>query len=906
MELKSYQQDVLADLSRFLDLLNETQNSKEAYRRLWEERGVPVADGGKNGMAAYRIELEGVPEVCLKVPTGGGKTFIAANAVRRVFNSMPARRVRAVAWLVPSDAILTQTHQALSTASHPYRQQLNLDFSGRVEVYTKQELLNGQNFNPVAVTEQLSVFVLSYDSFRTKNKEGRKAYQENGNLAPFARFYSGQEAESDGTSMEADATALIQVIRRMNPMVIVDESHHAQSELSREMLANFNPCFVLELTATPKEKSNVISFVDAVQLKREHMVKLPVIVYNRRTQGDVYADAISIREKLERAAASEKSGAYIRPIALFQAQPKNSTDSATYQKIRDTLVDAGIPEAQIAIKTADWDELRGVDLLSQNCPVRFIITVNALKEGWDCPFAYVLATVANRSSPVDVEQILGRVLRLPHARKNKSEVLNLSYVITSSADFYDTLERVVAGLNNAGFSSRDYRAEDSAPAAEADTQPAAVQLHISPKVDSVNPLTAHEIREANEDQEVDVAALKARVAEAMKADEEHSSEPEISDKTPGHDLLAQALVQNAEYEAEMEKEESGDDNHDGGLSRVPVEVREKMEYFAMREEYRETAQKLILPQFMIQKEMLLLPLDAGDYANYEIVEPEDLTTDFTLRNKDTMIDFSTMNAQIGGVDVGAKGEAPRAWKLSEADSLQFKKWFGSQPSAVRMATCRQEIFKQLSLKNNCISDGDLRKYVERVVEDMDADQLGDMEQSPFPYFRKIQEKINALLTEHRRKRFELLLNQGKIICRPSFRLRDDISPVRHTAAIAKSLYAAEEDMNGYERDMVMELSGMDNLLWWHRNIAKREFQINGPLHAYPDFIAMTQSGKVLMIEAKGDHLDNADSREKAWTGDKWASAAGGDYRYYMVFQQRQPGWPGTCNIAEFKAIARGL
>lgn len=906
MELKSYQQDVLADLSRFLELLSETQNSKEAYRQLWEERGVPVTGSEKNGMAAYRVGLEGVPEVCLKVPTGGGKTFIAANAVRRVFDSMPARRVRAVAWLVPSDAILTQTHQALSTASHPYRQQLNLDFGGRVEVYTKQELLNGQNFNPVAVTEQLSVFVLSYDSFRTKNKEGRKAYQENGNLAPFARFYREQEAESGGASAEADDTALIQVIRRMNPMVIVDESHHAQSELSREMLANFNPCFVLELTATPKERSNVISFVDAVQLKREHMVKLPVIVYNRRTQGDVYADAISIREKLERAAASEKSGAYIRPIALFQAQPKNSTDSATFQKIRDTLVDAGIPEAQIAIKTADRDELRGVDLLSQDCPVRFIITVNALKEGWDCPFAYVLATVANRSSPVDVEQILGRVLRLPHARKNKSEVLNLSYVITSSADFYDTLERVVEGLNNAGFSSRDYRAEDATPAIGADTPPAAVQLHISPEADSMNPSGAHETPEASEDQDVDVAALKARVAEAMKPDEDHSSEPEISDEIPGHDLLARALEQNAKYEAEMEKEEGGDGKNGGGLSRVPVEVREKMEYFAMREEYRETAQKLILPQFMIQKEMLLLSLDEGDYANYEIVEPEDLTVDFTLRNKDTMIDFSTMNTQIGGVDVGTKGEAPRAWKLSEADSLQFKKWFSSQPSTVRIAVCRQTIFEQLSSKINCISDVDLRKYVERVVENMDSDQLGDMEQSPFPYFRKIQEKINALLTEHRRKRFELLLNQGKIICRPSFRLQEVISPVRHTAAIAKSLYTAEEDMNGYERDMVMELSGMDNLLWWHRNITKREFQINGPLHAYPDFIAMTKSGKVLMIEAKGDHLENADSREKAWTGDKWASAAGKDYRYYMVFQQRQPGWPGTCNIEAFKAIARGL
>ena len=97
-----------------------------------------------------------------------------------------------------------------------------------------------------------------------------------------------------------------------------------------------------------------------------------------------------------------------------------------------------------------------MDLLSPDCPIRYIITVNALKEGWDCPFAYVLATVANRTSTVDVEQILGRVLRLPYTQKNSSEVLNLSYVITSSADFHQTLEKVVAGLNSAGFSSRDY------------------------------------------------------------------------------------------------------------------------------------------------------------------------------------------------------------------------------------------------------------------------------------------------------------------------------------------------------------------------------------------------------------------------------------------------------------------
>jgi len=64
------------------------------------------------------------------------------------------------------------------------------------------------------------------------------------------------------------------------------------------------------------------------------------------------------------------------------------------------------------IKTADVNELKGVDLLRPDCPIRYIITINALKEGWDCPFAYILASIANRTSRIEVEQIVGRVLRL--------------------------------------------------------------------------------------------------------------------------------------------------------------------------------------------------------------------------------------------------------------------------------------------------------------------------------------------------------------------------------------------------------------------------------------------------------------------------------------------------------------
>ena len=166
-----------------------------------------------------------------------------------------------------------------------------------------------------------------------------------------------------------------------------------------------------------------------------------------------------LRDKLEEIAAAEyqNGGKYIRPIVLFQAQPKGKEDATTFEKLRDKLVDAGIPAEQIAIRTADVNELKNTDLMSPSCPIRYIITVNALKEGWDCPFAYILASLANKTSQVDVEQILGRILRLPHTSQHTQSALNMSYVLTSSNDFNNTVAHIVKGLNSAGFSDKDYR-----------------------------------------------------------------------------------------------------------------------------------------------------------------------------------------------------------------------------------------------------------------------------------------------------------------------------------------------------------------------------------------------------------------------------------------------------------------
>lgn len=870
MELKRYQWAVMQDLARFLALLTEKQSAAGAYRTLWEEKGVKV---GLDGLPPYRSSLKHTPEVCFKVPTGGGKTFLAANAVKPIFDSMTARRAKAVVWLVPSDAILDQTLAALKDPRHPYRQKLNEHFGSQVEVYSKQQLLDGQNFNPTTVLEQLSVFVLSYDSFRTSRKEGRKAYQENGYLAQFAKFYKDPSI----LLADTDETALIQVIRYLNPVVIVDESHHAGSTLSVEMLRNFNPCFVLDLTATPRKNSNIISFVDAAQLKKENMVKLPVIVYNRKSQADVYSDAINIRNRLEAQAAAEQrtSGRYIRPIVLFQAQSNIGANSTTYQKIKDTLVEAGIPEVQIAIKTADKDELKGVNLLSSDCPVRYIITVNALKEGWDCPFAYVLATVANRTSAVDVEQILGRILRLPYTQRNESNVLNLSYVITSSADFHGTLEWVVSGLNSAGFSSRDCRAQDDAPPAEQPPQPE--QISIGPVTEPEEDIPA-----------VDPAALRERIDPAA---EEDGTVP----ASGTDELLAEALAQSDAYEEELENTE------ETALDRAPMEVREKMNVFRMNEEFREEAAGLRFPQFMRQ-------VGASFFSDeYIELKLDHLSPGFTLKDKDVQIDFTTIDAEMARIDVEeGKDDHPQAWMLQGMDSAYFKEWFNARPSHFRLTHCKGLIRQKLS-KVNCINDRELQEYIDRVVETMTEDQISDFEQSPYPYVVKVENKVKELLAAHRARVFDLWLEQGKVVCRPNYSLPSSISPTTSTTIIPKSLYSGEEgNMNEYERKVVWALASMEQIKWWHRNISRQGFQINGSSHAYPDIIAMTVSGKVLMIETKGDHLDNDESKEKARIGAKWASLAGSSYRYYMVFQTKQPDYPGAVSYDRFMEILKGM
>lgn len=886
MELKNYQIQVIRDLERFLELLIEKQSISSAYSTLWNGKGVNV---GIDGMPPYNSELAGVPQVCFKVPTGGGKTFLAANSIKPIFDSMPHIHPKAVVWLVPSDAILTQTYRTLTDKNHNYRKKIDVDFGNKVEIYSKQQLLNGQNFNPTSVSDNLSVFVLSYDSFRTSKKDGRKAYQENGSLLPFVRF----KQDSGSLLEDTDETALIQVIRKLNPVVIVDESHHATSKLSKEMLQNFNPSFVLDLTATPKNGSNIISFVDARQLKAENMVKLPVIVYNRKSQEDVFVSAISLRRKLENEAVEEQKngGRYIRPIVLFQAQPRTNDDSTTYDKIKHTLIDMGIPESEIAIKTADRDELKNIDLSSHDCSIRYIITVNALKEGWDCPFAYILATVANRTSSIDVEQILGRILRLPNTRKNEREVLNLSYVITSSNAFYATLDKVVAGLNAAGFTSKDYRIDDYV---EQDTEfPVEQASNIQTELKLDNDVTDDTSNVSDEIDSLNVDFVREQISPFVNNENmESQSQSEVNDAVT--DMLDHAKTQNELYWKDFEETEEE-------YVPVPPEVGNKMKHYKVNQLYVSEAGQIEIPQFMIETGRSLF-----SEHEHQVLTKENLYAGFSLLDKDTVIDFDSIDSEIARIDIDDSDAMPKAWKLQGFDSQNVKQWFDEQPSDRKMRLCKDMIIKKLS-KNNAVNDRDLEVYVDRIIQNLTEDQLTDMEQTPGIYVLKINKKVNSLLNEYAKKMFYEWVEQDKISCQPSYKLPKEISPTETIASIPKSLYNEEEKFDTeYERKVVMELSSLNNIKWWHRNMARKGFAINGAVNAYPDLMVRTESGKLLLIETKGDQLENSESREKAETGAKWAEMAGRMYKYYMVFETKNPGYNGAYSYEEFMRIVKEL
>ena len=508
MELKEYQQAVLGKFDDFLATLAGQKEAQAAVletmrlagisydlgdpaEKAWDllnvERRLPYLRGedGRDFVAPYLVRRDGtlapIPNVCIKVPTGGGKTLLATACVERVQLDLFRMQTGFVLWVVPSDAIYRQTWKQLANREHPYRQMLERASGGRVKVLEKNDAFSKQD-----VQDHLCVMLLMLPSASRQSKETLRMFRDSGRFPTFFPVEDDSAANKElwdevrnlDTNDIQDLgyaegitpgwcslkQSLGNVLRLVRPVVVIDEGHKAYSATARETIEGFNPRFLLELSATPnvngKHSSNVLVNVSGSALKDEAMIKLPINVINEDKGGWKHTVTLA-HAKLE--ALQKEADAYrsqsnrnIRPILLLRVERtgKDQRDNNLVhaEDAREYLIEKlGVHPEEIRLKTSDVNDLGDEDLMLPECRVRFIITKAALQEGWDCPFAYVLAVLSRTTASTSLTQMIGRILRQPHALLTGNAPLDQCYVFTYDQDVTDAVNSVRKGLEDEGM-----------------------------------------------------------------------------------------------------------------------------------------------------------------------------------------------------------------------------------------------------------------------------------------------------------------------------------------------------------------------------------------------------------------------------------------------------------------------
>lgn len=453
---KLYQQSALDSVAAYFRECQRMGNADYAFQEttkaLWERKS------DFTPLAGFPEEM---PYFCLRVPTGGGKTYIAAKSVAMVNDLLLHTEHSVILWLVPSKAIRDQTMNALKDRENPLHAALRE--AGPVTV---MDLDEAKALNRSTLDTSTVVIVATRQAFQITDEEQRKVYESSGALMS---LFDNLSPEQRGNLLKDEdgnvPYSLVNALRLRRPFVIVDEAHNSRTELSFDTLAKFHPSGIMELTATPdtdKTPSNVLHAVSAVELKREEMIKLPILLETEPNAQRCLALAIDQRNQLDVLAKKEQAdGApYLRPLVLLQAEARSSTkDTRHADWVKAELIENhNVPEEEIVIATGSERGLEELEseydggIFSEKCPVKFVITQKALAEGWDCPFAYILASLAELRSATAVEQLLGRILRQPQAKRRETEALNRSYAFVASKDFGETAATLRDSLvDSAGF-----------------------------------------------------------------------------------------------------------------------------------------------------------------------------------------------------------------------------------------------------------------------------------------------------------------------------------------------------------------------------------------------------------------------------------------------------------------------
>lgn len=875
--LKDYQQRVLDSLRDFLRQCARDRHPSAAFQRALERNAAPMLP--YIPVAASGLEAE-MPYVCLRVPTGGGKTLLACHASGLAMSELLRTDRAVVLWLVPSNTILEQTADALRDPRHPYRRALELA-CGAVEVVTIEEALR---LSRAAVDGQTVVIVSTIQAFRVEDTTGRKVYEQNGAFSEHLLNLPLDRVNDLLTGADGKPKpSLVNMLRLRRPIVIVDEAHNARTDLSFSTLGQTLPSCIIEFTATParsKNPSNVLHHVSAAELKAAEMIKLPLRVITRQpSQRDqLLADAISLRGDLERLATAEGqiTGEYLRPIMLIQAERVDSCEP-----LRERLAsEFGIANEQVKISVGAKDELPSAkEIVSQTCPVRFIITVQKLREGWDCPFAYVLCSLRETRSPTAIEQIVGRILRLPSAQTKNHPDLNCAYAFSVSPSIVEVLAELREALEHNGFTTAE------------------AERIIIPVTQGSLPLGAHPKSIQVEPADIDRAVVEIQLRELGGKARVDSDNGEITVLVPLDKAETEKLtscVKSPEAKAkvievialvrEAEKAFGGT-----GQTRAPSPYERQLDFF--------------VPFLCVQENGALFEFDKTF-----LIEHEWKLSDKEASLAESYNPLERPGSKSGIVDVGARGEV----EIAVSDNDQDNDF---------VATLHQQVFQfsgggdwttdkliawlDRHIEHKDIPAGESAEFLRKVLRGLIAKYgIADLGVLALDRFR-LRDEVERRIEQHRsaehKAAFQMyLLDEARLIVtserginfrsmvyEPSW-LYDGTFKFKKHYFGAKPGELREETPSGAlseEFKCAQFIDAMPQVKFWLRNLVQKpsSFRLQTSTDwFYPDFVCQLTDGRVLVVEYKGKiYYDSADSEEKRAVGAVWSSRSGGKCLFDM-------------------------
>ncbi len=850
--LKPYQLQSLATLRGFLEKTVELNDADTAFYSLTRRPFIPPP------------ALPGLPYVCLRVPTGGGKTVLAAHSIAVTADSYLRSDTPTVIWFVPSQIIRDQTLASLEDRTHPNRRALSERFGENVRVLSVADALYAKRAD---YDGGLVVIIATIQAFRIEETEGRKVYEANGELMDhFTGLATVLRNELEPGPSGDPVPSLANVLRLHRPIVIVDEAHNVRSSLSFDTLARLNPSLILEFTATPvtpeehrPEKgiyaSNVLHHVSAAELKAADMIKLPVILRGRSEPRETIGDAIAWLDELTAIAGAEEkeTGEYIRPVMLVQAEAKSKDRQTLHaEEVRKMLVEHfRVPSEHIALATGSDREIDGVDLFDRDCPLRFIVTQQALREGWDCSFAYVLCSVAEQKSARAVEQLLGRVLRLPSARRKRRDELNRAYAFATTTSFQTAANTLREGLVNNGFER-----------VEAETL---VRVSANPLPGLGDDRSAFVVDETLPDG-LDAAAFKRNVetvtggrVEVDLASGRLKARGALSDYDKTAMLLAmpaaaartvEALVHRSRG-ARLNSVEATSEPIRFAVPRLGVRRADGLQLFD-RAHFLDIPWKLEECDGAAILDFFVPPKPAGDEAHLDVDIGGKITIDF-VTDLHEQLDLAlaergwTKPALINWLDRRLPTSSRR--DITRVSSTLF----------ISQALDAIDGRTGLGLDGLARAKFQLVEALTRVIgRYRDAREATAFERALFPQ-SGLEFETSADL--------ELVFDESRYGYR---------QPYKGGTTFRKHLFPVIGDLepSGEEYECAVYLERLASVKAWVRNTAQQPHSFwlqTSSDKFYPDFIALLNDGRILVVEYKGAFLATADdAREKRLIGDLWA------------------------------------